>query len=608
MKFKEVCIKLWNFLKLLSEDYRSLPAVLAAGSLANALLPYISLFYSARILDRITAGQLSECVPDILTMLILMLIIGLGSRSCDQRLAVIRRSCASVTEEKAAQKAFRMEYEEMEKGEVLDSFRQIRSGVNGNGGIDSQVDSMYKIMQSLWGGLFAFIFIIVMFSQTGEGRGDFWISVVSPVLLVGLYGLLFWICLRLSAISKRKNYEMRRENEKTNGKWTYLMQYIFMDYQAGKDIRLYSMQPMIREIYENMLMKILPVYLKWGQNDGLYTGVIVMATQIAAAFCYFFVGLKAIYGIISIGSVLMYAGAINRFIEVCRSAITEYNELAYRMEYLQIYDQFLKRPNMHYDGTLPIEKRNDGRYELEFQDISFHYPGSDTMVLDHLNLKFTIGEKFALVGRNGAGKTTLIKLLCRLYEPTSGKILLNGIDIGLYDYDEYVRIFSVVFQDFKIFAFPLDQNVACSDEVDEEKLRRALDRAGVAPWVHTLPDTAHTQLYKNNGDGVEISGGEAQKLAIARALYKDAPFIILDEPTAALDPLAEAEIYEQFNQMIQGKTAIYISHRMSSCKFCGDILVLDHGRLVERGSHEELLRLGGIYASLYNTQAQYYQS
>lgn len=608
MKLKDVWTKLWSFLKMLSEDYKSLPVILLIGSFGDASIAYVSLFYSARILDRVAAGQTWESIPDILTMLILILLLGMTARACNQRLKVIRRSIGGLTEEKTSQKAFRMEYEEMEKGEVLDSFRKIRSGVNGNGGIDSQVDSMYRLLQSLWQALFALIFVANLFLQTGGGKGNVWISVLSPVLLVAVYVLLFWICLKLSAVSKRKNYEIRQLNESTNGKWIYFMQYIFMNYRVGKDIRLYEMQPLIQDLYDRMLLKILPTFLKWGRNDGIYTGYILLATQIAAGFSYFFVGLKAIYGIITIGSVLMYAGAINRFVETCRSAITEYNEIAYRMEYLQIYDQFLKRPNMHYDGTLPIEKRDDGRYEFEFQDVCFCYPGSETVVLDHINLKFTIGEKFALVGRNGAGKTTLIKLLCRLYEPTSGKILLNGIDIGLYDYDEYVQIFSVVFQDYKIFAFPLDQNVAGSEEVDEKRLWAALSQAGIAERARELPDTIHTLLYKENGDGVEISGGEAQKLAIARALYKDAPFIILDEPTAALDPLAEAEVYEQFNQMIRGKTAIYISHRMSSCKFCDDILVLDQGRIAERGTHEELISRGGIYAQLYSTQAQYYQT
>lgn len=229
------------------------------------------------------------------------------------------------------------------------------------------------------------------------------------------------------------------------------------------------------------------------------------------------------------------------------------------------------------------------------------------LVLNHVSLKFNLGQKMAIVGRNGAGKSTLIKLLCRLYEPTEGKILLNGIDIGLYDYKEYVQIFSVVFQDYKIYSFPLGENISGSEQVEEQHAWAALEQVGLKERVAAMEDGLRTQLYRNNGEGVELSGGEAQKLAIARALYKDAPFVVLDEPAAALDPYSEAEIYTNFNQLIQGKTAIYISHRMSSCKFCDDIVVLDGGSIAERGTHEKLLNLGGIYAALYQTQAQYYK-
>ena len=212
----------------------------------------------------------------------------------------------------------------------------------------------------------------------------------------------------------------------------------------------------------------------------------------------------------------------------------------------------------------------------------------------------------AIVGRNGAGKTTIIKLLCRLYEPTEGFITLNGIDIRKYNYKEYVKAFSVVFQDFELFSMPLDENIASGTEVDEERIWEVLDQVGLKERVKNMEDGIHSRLYHDNGEGIDISGGEAQRFAIARALYKDGPFVILDEPTAALDPIAEAEIYENFNQMIANKTAIYISHRMSSCKFCDDIVVLEHGKIAEYGTHEQLMAKNGIYANLYKTQAQYY--
>lgn len=208
----------------------------------------------------------------------------------------------------------------------------------------------------------------------------------------------------------------------------------------------------------------------------------------------------------------------------------------------------------------------------------------------------------------GSGKTTFIKLLCRLYDPTEGEILLNGIDIRKYNYREYMDIFSVVFQDFKLFSLKLGQNVASRVDYNKEKVMECLDKAGFSEKLLEMTEGMETYLYKDYDDnGIDVSGGEAQKIAIARALYKDAPFIILDEPTAALDPIAEAEIYGKFNEIAGDKTAIYISHRLSSCKFCDEIAVFHEGAVIQQGSHATLVAdEKGKYYELWNAQAQYY--
>ena len=244
---------------------------------------------------------------------------------------------------------------------------------------------------------------------------------------------------------------------------------------------------------------------------------------------------------------------------------------------------------------------------MEFRNVSFHYPNNDELVLKNITTKIRVGRKLAIVGKNGSGKSTFIKLLCRLYDPTEGEILLNGIDIKKYDYDEYRQIFSVVFQDFQLFSFPVAQNVAAGLEYDEEKVWRALAQAGMAERVKNMEKGLDTVIYKQEDEGVEISGGEAQKLAIARALYKDAPVVILDEPTAALDPVSELEVYERFDEMVEEKTAIYISHRMSSCRFCENIVVFEDGNIAQIGNHDTLVSQNGLYRELWNAQAQYYQ-
>jgi ATP-binding cassette, subfamily B, bacterial len=258
-------------------------------------------------------------------------------------------------------------------------------------------------------------------------------------------------------------------------------------------------------------------------------------------------------------------------------------------------------------GNETLDSSNK-EYEIEFKDVSFKYPASEIWALRHVNIKFKVGKRLAIVGENGSGKTTFIKLLCRLYDPQEGEILLNGVDIRNYQYKEYMSIFSVVFQDFQLISQSLGSNVAGNIDYDNEKVRKALIDAGFGERLSKLKNGLDTIIYKDlSEDGVEVSGGEAQKIAIARALYKDAPFVILDEPTAALDPIAEAEIYSKFDEIIANKTAIYISHRLSSCKFCDEIAVFDNGTIIQKGSHDELLTdINGKYYKLWHAQAQYY--
>ena len=271
-------------------------------------------------------------------------------------------------------------------------------------------------------------------------------------------------------------------------------------------------------------------------------------------------------------------------------------------EFLELTEPFL------FEDGKPLQPDTARNYEIQLKNVSFVYPESEEYVFRNINLTIRAGEKLATVGLNGAGKTTLIKLIYGFYDPTEGEILLNGINIRKYNYADYIDIFSAVFQDFQILSLPLGQNVAASVNYDADHVLDCLKKAGFEDRLAELPQGLNTYLYKSfKEDGVTISGGEAQKIAIARALYKDAPFIILDEPTAALDPIAEAEIYSKFNNIAGDKTAIYISHRLSSCQFCDDILVFHEGTVVQHGNHDTLVSDEcGKYYELWNAQAQYY--
>ena len=275
---------------------------------------------------------------------------------------------------------------------------------------------------------------------------------------------------------------------------------------------------------------------------------------------------------------------------------------------MEEYLAYLDLKDVKKKGTIPVEKRRDGKFLIEFRNVSFRYPGTEKYVLKGMNVTLEIGERMALVGPNGSGKTTFIKLLCRLYDPTEGSILLNGVDIRKYDYQEYMQLFSVVFQDFQIFPFALGEYVAGSGQVERERAMDAIRRGGLEELLGKMPEGLNTMLNRDFSDqGVEISGGEAQKLAMARAIYKNAPFVILDEPTAALDPVAENEIYTRFHEIIGSKTALFISHRLSACRFSKEILVFENGNIIERGSHEELSEKPGLYRQMWQAQARYYQ-
>ncbi|MBW3093500.1 ABC transporter ATP-binding protein [Bifidobacterium sp. 82T10] len=342
----------------------------------------------------------------------------------------------------------------------------------------------------------------------------------------------------------------------------------------------------------------------------LWKSLSVAISTMLIGFVYAFVCLKAWGGAFGVGSVTQYVGAITTTFTGLSALLRSIGRVRNNAPFLKTVFDFLDTPNTMYQGSLTTEKRADRQYDVEFRDVSFRYPNASAgqWALRHVNLKFKVGSRLAVVGENGSGKTTFIKLLCRLYDPTEGKILLNGIDIRKYRYDEYLRIFSVVFQDFRLLALPLGQNVACAARYDRELADDCLVKADFGDRLASMPQGLDTSLYKElDPDGVQVSGGEAQKIAIARALYRDAPFIILDEPTAALDPIAEAQIYAKFDEIAGDKTAVYISHRLSSCKFCDDIAVFDHGSIVQYGTHQQLVNEpAGKYHQLWHAQAQYY--
>lgn len=387
----------------------------------------------------------------------------------------------------------------------------------------------------------------------------------------------------------------------------YVDEYIGRE-ECGKTVRLFNQQSLLSETLNEIFKKVSKLLSRQTILEARMNQWAEGINVLISGMIYLLLGIMALKRVISVGSICLYAGCITNFLWHFQKWNQQVSLLKMNTKYVKQYLDFMDIKNKKYEGTLPVEKRDDDKFMIEFENVSFHYPGSEKNVLENFSIRFNIGERLAVVGRNGSGKTTFIKLLCRLYDPTEGRILLNGIDIKKYDYKEYLSLFSVVFQDFQIPAFTLGQAVAASQEYDGEHVNDAVKKAGLSSLAARMPYGNETYLTKEfDKTGVNISGGEAQKLAIARALYHDTPFVILDEPTAALDPIAEYEVYAKFDELIGTKTAVYISHRLSSCQFCNDILVIDDGKAVQRGSHEKLIDEEGLYAKLWKIQVKYYQ-
>jgi ATP-binding cassette subfamily B protein len=375
--------------------------------------------------------------------------------------------------------------------------------------------------------------------------------------------------------------------------------------QGGMDIRIYTLQsPILRAV------KTMQNWFRhgYGETNCVSSGVSHAIGAVFMVLAYLVIGLRALEGMYDIGEVTRFVGAVTAFSGAVSGIVIQLSLMRENAPYLAMTFQYLDLPKSRDFGNKPVENRPAGDYELEFRNVSFRYPGSEKFALKNINLKFVPNERLAIVGMNGSGKTTMIKLLCRLFEPTEGEITLNGISISEYNYDDYIALFSVVFQDFAYSALKLGENVAISADYDSDRVIDALKKVGFGDRLEKLSSGLDTYLNKDaDKDGEFLSGGEFQKIALARAVYKNAPIVILDEPTAALDPVAEFEVYSKFNEIIGKKTAMFISHRLSSCRFCHDIAVFHKGEIIERGSHDELLtKKDSKYSELWNAQAQHY--
>ncbi|MDD6361016.1 MAG: ABC transporter ATP-binding protein [Christensenellaceae bacterium] len=481
-----------------------------------------------------------------------------------------------------------MDFEHTENPEALDALQKAQEGMSWySGGIVGVLGAVFSLVNN--GATLLGVSAIILMTCP-------WLLPVQVTALIVI------------TIFNARNNKIERDSFLKLAKSNRVFGYVFYqlaDFRLGKDIRLYDSAEMMCDKAKFYSDEQIGIWRDTAKNQRRNSWVIDAANALRDGISYFYIGFLAVTKVITVGDFSMCISAAGTLYWSLYGIVSGLQNITQKCAYAHRYVEFMRFPAAIIKGTSPVKT---GEHTIEFRHVSFQYPRSEKLVLRDINLTIKSGEHLSIVGLNGAGKTTFIKLLCRLYDVTEGEILVDGVNIKEYSEEEYRKLFAVVFQDFQLFAFSLRENITLGEQADDKKLEDVLKLAGLWEDAKKLPQGFETMLYKSfDENGTDLSGGQRQKTAIARALFRNAPIVILDEPTAALDPVAEYEIYRQFNTLVGGKTAVYISHRLSSCKFCDRIAVFADDTIKEYGTHDELAELpNGIYAEMFSTQAQYY--
>ena len=588
-------------------EKRLLPTSIVVA-IVTAVMPFINIWFTSKIIDLLDVGT---SMSDLAVYIGLAVGINAVLFFINYFLGDIYFMFRSLMYNKELQnisaKLFKAEYQKLESSdfkELIHKHSEAQDRV-----FSSFVQFSWMMRDFISGAVTLIISVIIIipllkigFTKTGDTYFE------SPVFLLTIFGAIAIMAVIILIVATQMNkawFKAGDEYSRLDRIFYYFLN-IFSDYNTGKEIRLYKEQNLIEHTATDKLLTDGEKLLKKASLHTAKSSSFVAILGALVGFgIYLFIGVKGLYGLFGIGSLVLYCGSFMQIINGIMKMAVTFGKTAEMVPLVNYYFDIVNTKDDMTYGAKELDLSD--KFEIEFKNVSFKYPNVESYALKNINIKINNGEHLAVVGRNGSGKTTFIKLMCRLYDVTDGEILINGINIKEYSKESIISLYSVVFQDFKIFSTTLAQNISTNEEYDKERLYDALDKANIKDRVLKMENKECTYLYKDlDKAGVEISGGEAQKLALARALYKDAPIVILDEPTAALDPIAEHEIYNRFNSFVENKTAIYISHRLSSCVFCDKIAVFDKSKLVESGTHQELLTAGEKYFELWNAQAKYY--
>lgn len=574
---------------------RSLIFFMITAAIAGASMSYIWSFIGKLVIDMIE--QQASGGGDIMPLLYLTL----GTTAAELFLMWLNTVSSMKTgvgftyvrlmiiKERIA-KALSMEYETLENPEMLDRLQKAKRATAGDW---QGVQGMMLHMQTMLLQIVSVVTAVTIMTTFNP-----WIILVIAVL--SYIQFLFFEYIR-----KKDKKEMWDAMMPHWRKLEY-METVTTDFSYAKDIRLFGMKKYLAkrqcEVYDEELRHWEKSRQYWIYNTIFAHGISLIRQLIIMGWLIYAV----VYQGLSIGDFTLYSASAAAFSGAINQILTALSGLRERSAHTDDYRSFMDIPTDENKGK-PVPKSD--KYTFVFENVSFRYKGQEKFALKNVNLTLSAGEKLAVVGLNGAGKSTFIKLLLRLYDVTDGRILMNGTDIREFDREEYYRIFAPAFQDVMVFAFPMSENVSMKEpyNTDKAEAEKMLRSAGLGEKVDSLEKGIDTELLKIlYDDGIDLSGGEKQKLALARALYKRSDVIVLDEPTAALDALAEYRLYQSFNDLVGDRTAIYISHRLSSTRFCDRVAMFKDGEMVEIGTHDELMANDGAYADMFRVQAQYY--
>lgn len=584
---KKTCV---YFSRFICRHNPSYPCLVIGYILAISLGPFINIIFPKYVIDEL----MGTARVHVLAFLVAVIVVGNFLFACVIRILQEKRtiyedSFSRIFDRMLCEKAMSMKFSNTENEKMIEAERKAETGMSWySGGIKGLVDCVVAIVSALIT-LFGVLYIVFSVS--------FWIIFVAALAVIAN-----------AVVTSKVNEAQQKVFEKTPAinKFYYYIYQAITERKYAKEIRLYNGSDVVsRKALENaktlnkMDNECARTQTKWG----IFGGVL---SSLSYGFSYCWLGVLAIQGEITISEFVLCVTALETFTNHCLTPIIKnIQDLVMKCNFMSAFIDFMNIENEEFIGE--VEIRPEEFESIEFKHVSFKYPGCKNYALEDVSFSVEKGECVSLVGLNGAGKSTIVKLLCRLYDVTSGEIRVNGRNITSYKYSEYIRIMAVVFQDFKLFSYSIQENVKLGNEMAEFNGDFLYQTSGVKEWIEHLEKKDQTLLYKNyDSEGIEPSGGQEQKLAIARALHQDSPVVILDEPTAALDPVSEYEIYNKFNKLVKNRTAFYISHRLSSCKFCDRIIVINDKRIEEMGNHDELMNKKGLYARMFQSQAQWY--